>query len=125
MQLQNIVRSDRDGIKILMNDIQCIPVSGNLLFVSVSGCRFILYQLFDSGVGGNDSFNGIRCFGTLYLCNLNKLFELIRTLLKIHLLLARFFVYGSNETQYFRIPFHVLDQRIVEGSHNLPLYVFP
>ena len=60
MQLQDIVRSDRDGIKILMNDIQCISITCDLLFVSVSGCRFIPNQLFDSGVGGLTVYKEVK-----------------------------------------------------------------
>ena len=50
MQLQNVVPRNWNGIKIFVDDIQRITVSGNFLLISVSGRSFFFDQLADSSL---------------------------------------------------------------------------
>ena len=83
VKMKNIVRCQRYGIKALMNDIQHVAVSSNLLLVAVSRRSLLSYQLPDTSARGHDALNGIGSLGALYLCNLNKLFKFLGTLLQI------------------------------------------
>ena len=49
-------------------------------------------------------------FRIMYLCNLNELFKLIRSLPQIHLLFSGFLIESSNEPQRFRVPFSFINQ---------------
>ena len=88
-----------------MNDIQDITVSGDFLLITVSGRRFFFHQLFNSCVGGDDTFDCIRCLGTLHFCNLHELFQFLRTLLQILFLFAGFFIDGCYISKDVRVPF--------------------
>ena len=122
---QDIVLRDWNRIKALVNDTQHIAISGNFLLVTVSRRGFLLDELPDSGTRGDDALNGIRCLGTLYLGNLHELFELLRALLQIQLLLAGFLVYGRNQAKNIRVPLLLLDCGVIEGSQSLTSICFP
>ena len=51
---------DRDNVKALVDDIQHITVSCDLLLISVPGRGFFLHKLLDAGAGGNDALDGVR-----------------------------------------------------------------
>ena len=59
MQLKNIVLSNRNRVKTLVNDTQHIPVPGNLLFIPIPGCGFFFDKLPDACICGNNPLNGI------------------------------------------------------------------
>ena len=102
-----------------MNDTQHIAISGNFLLVTVSRRGFLLDKLPDSGTRGDDTLDGIRCLGALYLGNFHELFEFLRTLLQIQFLLAGFLVYSRNQAKNIRVPLLLLDCGVIEGSHSL------
>ena len=96
VKLKNIVRCQGDDIKALMNNVQHVAVSGNLLLIAVSGRGLLAHQLTDTGARGHDALNGIGCLGALYLCDLNKLFKLLGAPFQIQFLLSDFLVNSSN-----------------------------
>ena len=73
VKLQDVVSCQRNGIKAFVNNRKYIAVSRNFLLIFVPGSRFLLNQLPDSCIGGNNTLNGIGCLCTLNLCNLNQL----------------------------------------------------
>ena len=97
MQLQNVVPRNRNGIKIFVDDIQRITVSGNFLLISVSGRSFFFDQLADTCACGDNPLNRIGCFGALNLGDFHQLFQFFRALLEIHLLFSGFFIDCSNQ----------------------------
>ena len=70
---------------------------------------FLLYQLPDSCIGGNNPFNGIGCLCTLDLCDFNQFLQFIRALLQVKLLLTGLFIDCSNKPKDLRIPFLIAE----------------
>ena len=83
VELKNIILGNGNNIKAFVNNVQYIPVTGDLLLVTVAGCRFFFHQLTDSCICGNDALNGVRCLRALHLGDLNQLFQFLRPLLQI------------------------------------------
>ena len=75
VELQDVVLGDGDGVEVLVNEVQHIPITCNLLLVPVSWRRFLLNQLPDAGVCSHDALNGIGCLGALHLCNLHQFLQ--------------------------------------------------
>jgi hypothetical protein len=69
MQLQNIIERDGDIFKTFVNNIQSVPIAQNFFFILVPWCCFFGNELPEPGLRSADSFNGIGCLSTLYLCN--------------------------------------------------------
>ena len=59
MQLKNIVLRDRDRIKALMDNSQNIPVTSDFLLIPVPWSCFLLYDLSDARIRGDNAFYGI------------------------------------------------------------------
>ena len=83
VELQDIILCDRNGIKVLMDEVQHVPITRNLLLVPVPRSRFLLYKLPNAGVCGHNALNGIGCLGALHLCNLHQFLQFLRTLFQI------------------------------------------
>ena len=92
-----------------MNNRKHISISCNFLLVSILWRGFLLYQLPDSCIGGNNPFNGIGGFCTLDLCDFNQFLQFIRAQLQGKLLLTSLFIDCSNKPKDLRIPFLILD----------------
>ena len=114
VELQDVVPRNWNGVEVLVNNVQNIAVSNNLLLITVPWRSFFLNKLFNPCIRGDNALNGIRCFGALYLSNFNELFELFRALFQIQFLLTRFLVYGSNQSQNVQIPLLSLDCGIIK-----------
>ena len=101
VELQDEILGNGDGIKIFVDDIQHIAIASNFLLITISGGGLVFYQLPDAGIGGHYPFNGVGGLCTLDFGNLNQLFQFLRPLLQVKLLLAGFLIYRSNITQDF------------------------
>ena len=123
--MPHIVLRNWNCVKALVDDTQHIAVPGDLLLVSVPRCGFFFDELPDSDTRGDDALDGIRCLSALYLGNFHELFELLRALLQIQLLLSSFLVYGRNQTKNIRVPLLFPVCRVIEGSHSLTSILFP
>jgi len=125
VELQDVVLGDGDGVEVLMNEVQHVPITRNLLLVLVSRRRFLLHKLPDTGVCGHDALNGIGCLDALHLCDLHQFLQFLRPLFQVQFLLSGFFIDRRNQAQDFRIPLLFPDRRVVECTHTLILPFFP
>ena len=114
VELQDVVPRNWNRIEVFVNNTQNIAIPRNLLFITVPWRSLLLNKLPNSCIRGDDALNGIRCFGALYLGDFNELFKPLRALLQIQFLLTCFLVYGSNQSQNFRIPLLFLDCGIIK-----------
>jgi len=122
VQLQDIVPRDGDDVKALVNDGEDVAVAGDLLLASVPRSCLFRYKLPDPGICGDDALNRVRCLGALDLGDLHELFELLRTLFQIKLLLARFFIDCRHQAEHLGIPFPLSNLGVVEVSHSLTAF---
>ena len=87
VELQDVVLGDGDGVEVLVDEVQHVPVTCDLLLVPVPRRCFLLHKLPDTGVCGHDALDGIGCLGALHLCNLYQF------------LLSGFFINRRNQAQ--------------------------
>ena len=99
MELQDVVLGDGDGVEVLVNEVQHIPVTCDLLLVPVSRRCFLLYKLPDTGVCGHDALNGIGCLGALHLCDLYQFLQFLWPLFQVQFLLSGFFIDRRDQAQ--------------------------
>lgn len=88
MQLQDIIRRDRDKFVAFVNDVESIPVAGNFLLVACARGGLIGQKLFKPCIRRADTINLVRGFGALNPGDLHKFIKFLRLLLKIELLPA-------------------------------------
>lgn len=81
MKLQDVVLRNGNGIEALMNDSKNISILGYFLLVTVLRRRLFFNKLPDSRIRCNNTLDGVRCLGTLYLGNFHELFKFFRALL--------------------------------------------
>lgn len=105
MQLKNVIDGRLNGVIALMYDAKHVAIPGNLLFIPIPGRRFLLNKLLDAGVGSDDAFNRVRRLRALYFGNLNQLFEFVRSLFQLYLLLSGCSIDCRNIAQQLGIPF--------------------
>ena len=125
VELQDVVLGDGDGVEVLVNEVQHVPVTSDLLFIPVSRHRFLLHKLSDTGVCGHDALNGIGCLGALHLCDLYQFLQFLWPLFQVQFLLSGFFIDRRNQAQNLRVPLLLPDRRVVECTHTLILPSFP
>jgi len=125
MKLQDIVLRNRNSIKTIVDNIKHIAIASNFLFITIFWSCLFFHELFDTSTCSDNAFNGIRCFGTLYLCYFYKLLQFLWLLLKKHLLFSCFFIYCGNQTKNIWIPLLISDLRIIKISHSLTSLLFP
>ena len=80
MKLKDIGWPDRDVFITLVNRIQDITVTHNLIFIPISWSGFLLKKLLHTSACRDDAFNFIGCLRTLYLCDFNQAIQLHRLL---------------------------------------------
>ena len=62
-------------VALTMDRIQNIMGFGNLIFITVLGCRFFSDNLTDTAACSYDTLDTIRRFNGLHLCNSGKFFQ--------------------------------------------------
>lgn len=59
VQLKNVIAGDRDNVEVLMNDAQCVTISGNFLLIAVTWRGLFFHQLANARACGNNAFDGV------------------------------------------------------------------
>ena len=121
VELQNIIGSDWNKLEVLVNGIQNIAVAHDFFLVTVAGCCLISYKLQQARIGCADSLNLIRCFRTLYLCDLYQTVKFRRLLFQIEFLPALVFMNLCHKSEYFIVPRTTCKFTVIEVSHILTL----
>ena len=119
VELQDVILGDGDGVEVLMDEIQRVPVTCNLLLVPVPRHRFLLYKLPDTGVCGYNAFNSIGCLSALYLCNLHQFFQFLWPLFQVQFLLSGLFIDCRDQAQNLRVSLLFPNCGVVECTYTL------
>ena len=121
VELQDIIGRDRNILEVLVNRIQHIAVTHDFFLITVTGCCLISYKLQQARIGCADSLNLIRCFCTLYLCDLYQTVKFRRLLFQIEFLPALVFMNLCHKPDNLTVPRTTCKFTVIEISHTLAL----
>lgn len=105
-----------------MDDVKGVPVSLNLLLVTIPRRRLFAHELGESSIGRDDSLNLVAGLRALDFGEFDELIKLFRLLLQIQVLPSLIFVDQSDVVDGFSVEASCGELRVVEFfahlSHN-------
>ena len=84
VQLQDVVRRQRDVLEIIVDRVQGVAVSRDLLLVAAAGRGLFAHELTQARFSGADALDGVGGLRALHLGDLDQLLHLLRLPLEIH-----------------------------------------
>ena len=118
VQLQDIVRRQRNVLEVVMDRVQRVAVSRDLLFVAAAGRGFFAHELTQARFRGADALDGVGRLRTLHLGYLDQLLHLLRLPLEIHRLPALQLMDLRQVVDDLIIPGFFFQNRIIKPPHS-------
>lgn len=84
VQLEDVIRRQRDILEVIVDRVQRVAVSRDLLFIAAAGRGLFAHELTQACFRSADALDGVGGLRALHLGYLDQLFHLLRLPLEIH-----------------------------------------